>query len=194
MAKETLASTVDEKDIIDLGEELNIPNYLIDDNYGISGDEYGFALMERKIAHRTGKSEDGINKGKVIRYVTWATVKTHIYSNSIFGILENYHKYVIGNKFKQLNKSQKFDDVKQIYLDTQNAIYKALKSSQLTSDIAQQGALVDEINELKSELNKVRKILTEADELHELIKSKRKIVISDTEPKQLKHKIVEEEE
>lgn len=193
MAKETLASTVDEKDIVDLGE-VGTVNYMIDENYAITGDEYDYALVEKKVAYKTGKKEDGVNEGKVIKYTTWQTVKTHIYSNTPFGVLENYAKYIVGNKFKKLNRSNNFDDVRQIYLDTQATIRKALESSQFTDDINQKGKLVDEIVELKAELKKVRAILKEADELHELVKAKRKIVIDDTEPKKPKFKKAKEEE
>lgn len=191
MAKETLASTVNEEDIVDLGEEENAPNFLIDENYGGLGRYGDIALVERKIAYRTGKAEDGINEGKVIRYIKWTNVEPHTYGRTIFDVLNNYDKYVSHIKFKQLNKSQNFDDVKQIYLDTQSTIRQALKSSQFTDDIKQQGTLIDEIELLKSKLKKVDSILAEADELHELIKNKRKIVINDTESK--KHRVKLEE-
>ena len=191
MAKETLASTVNEEDIVDLGEEENAPNFLIDENYGGLGRYGDIALVERKVAYRTGKPEDGVNEGKVIRYIKWTNVEPHTYGRTIFDVLNNYDKYVSHIKFKQLNKSQNFDDVKQIYLDTQSTIRQALKSSQFTDDIKQQGTLIDEIELLKSKLKKVDSILAEADELHELIKNKRKIVINDTESK--KHRVKLEE-
>jgi len=192
MAKETLASQVRTEDIIISNEEINIPNYLIDDEYGILIDEYNSTLVERKIAHRTGKETDGENEGKVIQYIAWTPVKTHTYGRNIFGALENYAKYVTGTKMKQLKKSTNFDDVKQIYLDTQSTIRKAMKSTQFSSDIVEHGTLIDEITELKAKLKSINDVLKDADELRELIKEKRRIVISETEPK--KHRTKKEEE
>ena len=191
MAKETLASQVRTEDIIISNEEINIPNYLIDDEYGILIDEYNSTLVERKIAHRTGKETDGENEGKVIQYIAWTPVKTHTYGRNIFGALENYAKYVTGTKMKQLKKSTNFDEVKQIYLDTQSAIRKAMKSTQFSSDIVEHGTLIDEITELKAKLKEVNDVLAEADELRDLIKSKRKIIMGETEPK--KHRLKLEE-
>lgn len=191
MAKETLASQVRPEDIIISNEEINIPNYLIDDEYGILIDEYSSTLVERKISYRTGKESDGENEGKVIQYIAWTPVKTHTYGRNIFGALENYAKYVTGTKMKQLKKSTNFDEVKQIYLDTQSTIRKAMKSTQFSSDIVEHGTLIDEIVELKAKLKEVEDVLAEADELRDLIKSKRRIIVGETTEK--KHRVKLEE-
>ena len=191
MAKETLASQVRTEDIIISNEEINIPNYLIDDEYGILIDEYNSTLVERKIAYRTGKESDGENEGKVIQYISWTPVKTHIYGRTVFDAFDNYAKYVTGRKIKELSKCTNFDSVKQIYLDTQSAIRKAMKSTKFTSDIVEHGTLIDEIAELKAKLKEVNDVLAEADELRDLIKSKRRIIIGETEPK--KHRVKLEE-
>ena len=192
MAKETLASTVDPSDIIDLGEEVNIPNYLIDETYGVLLDEYSSTLVERKIAYRTGKETDGVNDKKVIQYIAWTPVKTHIYGRTIFDAFENYAKYVTGHKMKELSRCTNFDSVKQIYLDTQSTIRKAMKSTQFSSDIVEHGTLINEIAELKAKLALINDVFKDADELKELIKEKRKIIIDATEPK--KHRTKKEEE
>ena len=106
-------------------------------------------------------------------------------------ILENYANYINLKKFKQLNKSQNFDDVKQIYLDTQSTIRKAMKSTQFTSDIIEHGTLINEISELKAKLKAINDVFKDADELRELIKDKRRIIIAETEPK--KHRLKLEE-
>ena len=191
MAKETLASTVRPEDIIISNEEINIPNYLIDDDYGILIDEYNATLVERKITYRTGKESDGENEGKVIQYISWMPVKTHIYSRDIFGAIENYSKYVTCSKMKKLHKCTDFNAVKQIYLDTQSTIRNAMKSTQFSSDIVEHGTLINEIAELKSKLKAINDVLAEADELREMVKEKRRIVIAETEPK--KHRLKLEE-
>lgn len=187
----SLAETVNSDEIIISDEEVGTVNFMIDDTYAIQGSYGDYALVERKIKYRTGKEEDGINNGKVIQYIGWDTVQPHSYGRTPFDILKNYADYINLKKFKQLNKSSNFDDVKQIYLDTQNTIKQSLKSSQFTDDIKQQATLVNEIAELKSKLSEINKVFEEADELRELIKSKRKIIITDTEPK--KHRIKKEE-
>ena len=191
MAKETLASQVDPSEIIISNEEVGTPNYLIDDTYAISGQYGDFALVERKTKYRTGKAEDGVNEGKVIQYIGWDTVSPHSYGRTPFDILENYANYINLKKFKQLNKSQNFDDVKQIYLDTQSTIRKAMKSTQFTSDIIEHGTLINEISELKAKLKAINDVFKDADELRELIKDKRRIIIAETEPK--KHRLKLEE-
>ena len=191
MAKETLASTVDPSEIVDLGEEINIPNYLIDETYGVLLDEYGSTLVERKISYRTGKAEDGENEGKVIQYINWTPVKTHIYGRNVFDAFENYANYVNGKTLKQLKKETDFNTVKQIYLDTQSTIRKAMKSSQFSSDIVEHSTLINEIAELKAKLKAINNVLAEADELREMVKEKRRIVIAETEPK--KHRLKLEE-
>ena len=192
MAKETLASTVRPEDIIISNEEVGTPNFMIDEDYAIQGGYGDMALVERKIKYRTGKAEDGDNEGKVIQYIGWDTVSPHSYGRTIFDILNNYAEYVNLKKFKKLNKCSNFDEVKQIYLDTQDTIRRALKSSEFTSDIKTQATLIDEIAELKAKLKEVNDVLAEADELRDLIKSKRRIIVGETEPK--KHRVKLEEE
>ena len=190
--KQSLAETVDEEDIIIDDGISSEPNILIDDNFGIRGNYGDYSLVERKIAYRTGKPEDGENEGKVIQYIKWEVVSPHSYGKTPFAILENYGEYINLKKFKKLNKEKDFDSVKQIYLDTQSTIRKAMKSTQFSSDIVEHGTLINEIAELKAKLKSINDVLKDADELRELIKEKRRIVISETEPK--KHRTKKEEE
>lgn len=190
MAKETLASTV-ELELVITDEEVNSPNYLIDETYGISGGYGDFALVERKIKKRTGTVADGENFGKQIQYVGWDVVRPHGYGRTIFDILENYAEHINLKKFKQLNKCNDFNAVKQIYLDTQSTIRNAMKSTQFSSDIIEHGTLINEIAELKAKLKAINNVLAEADELREMVKEKRRIVIQETEPK--KHRLKLEE-
>ena len=196
MAVKRLTDGVDENDIVDLTdvEELNRPNMMIDEDYAISGCYGDYALVQRKIAHRTGKVEDGVNNGKVIKYTTWITVQPHSYGGTPFDILENYRDYVSLQRFKKLDKENDFGAIRKIYDDIGVTVAKFFKSTEFTKEIKQQGALINEITQLKEELSRIKSILKEADELHELVKAKRKIVIDDTEPKKPKFKKVKEEE
>lgn len=194
MAKINLASTVREEDIVDSNEEVGSPNFMIDDTYGCSGGYGDYALVERKVALRTGKPEDGENFGKVIRYIRWDTVQPHSYGKTPFDIFNNYAEYINLKKFKQLNKSSDFNELKQIYLDTQSTIRQALKSSQLADDIKQKASLVSEIEEIKGMLSDARKVFGEVTELRQLVKDSRKIIVSDMENKPKQHRTPKEKE
>ena len=188
----SLSESVDASEIVVTDEEMGTVNFMIDDDYGCTGSYGDYQLVERKVAYRTGKPEDGENEGKVIQYIKWEVVTPHSYGRTPFAILENYAEYINLKKFKKLNKEKDFDSVKQIYLDTQSTIRKAMKSTQFSSDIVEHGTLINEIAELKAKLKSINDVLKDADELRELIKEKRRIVISETEPK--KHRTKKEEE
>ena len=96
-----MAKELDKNNVVDLDEELNVPNILIDEEFGISGKTYDYAVVQRKIAHRTGKEEDGVNKDKVIRYIRWEDCK---YSSTISGCLEIYKRTSNLNKISFLSR------------------------------------------------------------------------------------------
>lgn len=187
----SLSESVDASEIVITDEEMGTVNFMIDDDYGCTGGYGDYQLVERKVAYRTGKPEDSENEGKVIQYIKWEVVTPHSYGRTIFDILNNYAEYINLKKFKKLNKCSNFDEVKQIYLDTQSTIRKALKSTEFTSDVKTQATLIDEIAELKDKLKEVNDVLVEADELRDLIKSKRRIIVGETTEK--KHRVKLEE-
>jgi len=194
MAKQTLADTVDESEIIDLTqtEEVNVPNILIDDNYGIQGRYGDYSLLERVISLRTGKEEDGVNNGKVIRYISWNVVTPHSYGRTIFDVLRNYSEYSNLTKIKALKKCKDFEVVENIYKSTNTTINKFLSTyTNITKEQSTIAELIDMINKLKSEVATAKSVFVEVDELRELVKTKRKIVVGD-EPK--KHRTKKEEE
>ena len=187
--KQTLADMVDESEIIISDEVVSEPNLMITEDYGISGGYRDYALVQRKIAHRTGKEEDGENCGKVIRYTKWEDVN---YAPTIFKCLQNYFDYVNLSKFKQLKFEQNFDKVREIYESTQSDIKKCLKDISLSKATTLCGELIDEIDKLKSELDESRAVIKEINDFREEFKKSRQILIKDTEPK--KHRIPKEKE
>lgn len=189
MAVKRLTDGVDENDIVDLTdvEELNAPNILIDEEYGITGKYTDYAVVQRKIAHRTGKEEDGENEGKVIRYIKWDDIN---YSNTIFGCLTNYCTYVNLSKTKTLNKCKDFAKIELIYQSTKDTIDKFLSNYNMTDEQSELTKLLDNITLLNMKLEDAKKVFSSVEELRELVKEKRKIVINDTEPK--KHRVKEE--
>lgn len=194
MAVKRLTDGVDENDIVDLTdvEELNAPNILIDEEYGITGKYADYAVVQRKIANRTGKEEDGVNEGKVIRYIRWEDCK---YSSTISGCLEIYKRTSNLNKISKLKKCRDFAVIESILKETNDVVDNFLKNhNDLNNQQSQIADMMDTINELKSKIKEANKVFVLVAELHELVKAKRKIVIDDTEPKKPKFKKVKEEE
>lgn len=190
MAKQTLADTVDASEIVVLKEEQNPPNIMITNNMGISGGYGDYALVEKKVAYKTGKLEDGEeNVGKVIQYTKWDDIG---YCSNIFECVRLYCKHRNLNKIKELEKVKDFKVIEQIFIDTNETITKFLNNySNMTDANSSTLSLVDTIDDLKRKTNEINKVLSEADELRELIKSKRQIIIKETENK--KHKLKERE-
>ena len=182
--KQSLAETVDDSEIIDLGEVVGEPNILIDNEYGISGGYRDYALVVKKIAHRTGKVEDGENEGKVIRYIKWDDV---LYCGTIFECLRSYQDVTNLSKTKALKNCKDYFEIEKIYKSTNATINSFLKHQDMAEESKDIAKLLDTISQLQLELKRVHTILAEADELHEKIKEKRQILINDTEPK--KHRV-----
>ena len=190
MAKQTLAETVDPSEIVTSNEEQNPPNIMITDDIGIIGGYGDYALVEKKIAYKTGKLEDGEdNIGKVIQYTRWYDIG---YFATIFDCVKAYCKYRNLTKIKELEKVKDFKLIEQIFIDTNETVTKFLNNySKMTDANSNALSLMDTINELKRKTDEINKVLSEADDLRELIKSKRQIIIKETEPK--KHRLKESE-
>lgn len=184
----SLAETVDESEIVDLGEEVNPPNILIDNDYGVSGKVGDYALVKKKICHRTGKAEDNEYEGKVIRYVSWEDVN---YNSTIFGVFRNYLNVVSLSEIKKLNKCTEWQKIADIYNEILLTIRKCVNSTELPNSLKYNCDNYDNIQKLLTELNKVQDTLDKADELMALIKEKRRIIVDNTEPK--KHRLKESE-
>ena len=189
--KQSLADTVDESEIIESGEITSEPNIIIDDEWGIRGGYRDYALVTKKIAHRTGKYEDGENEGKVIRYEKWEDV---LYCGTIFECLRSYQEVTNLSKIKALKNCKDYFEIEKIYKSTNATINSFLKHQDMVEESKDIAKLLDTISQLQLELKRVHTILAEADELHEKIKEKRQILINDTEPKKHRVKLEKQEE
>lgn len=185
--KMDLAKTVPEEEIVISDEIVNKPNIVIDNEYGIVGNFRDYTLVKKTTAHRTGKEEDVVNCGKVIRYTKYVDVN---YSSTLEGVMNNFLKIRTLEKTKELNMTG-FEEVIAIYRETQEIIMDALHMclGDSNSVVAQ---LHDDTSKMKKALSDVESVLREADKLHELCKEKRAIIIKDTEPK--KHRMPKEED
>ena len=182
--KQSLAETVDDSEIVDSGEVVAEPNILIDDEYGISGGYRDYALVVKKIAHRTGKVEDGENEGKVIRYTKWEDVS---YAGTIFECLRSYQDITNLTKIKALKNCKDYLEIEKIYKETNAKINQFLKHQDMSKETKDAISLIDTINQLHNELNKAKEVIKDANDFKAWIKEKRQILISDTEPK--KHRV-----
>jgi hypothetical protein len=183
--KQPLAETVKPEDIIISEEEQSPPNFIFSKapNYGISGKYGDYALVECKIAHRTGKKEDGENEGKVIRYRKWEDIN---YSSTFHGVFENLVCHLSLNKIKSKVKVTDMAEIKQIYLDIKDVIMKSLKDESVTTnqtkeicdlhDVKQK--LENDIRELTQEKTKIIKIQEDIDKIYSEIKATRTLVMN----------------
>lgn len=173
----SLTDGVDEKDIVNLDEEQNAPNILIDNNYGITGMYGDYALVKKCIRHRTGKEEDGEYKDRVIRYISWEDI---CYCRTVKSCLESYLEKRSLSEIKALKKTKEWQDVINIYNAIRTDIDKCIGSLDLTKEEEKTLDIADNTYKLKQELKNIQDVLDEADDLHNLIKEKRKIIINDT--------------
>lgn len=177
--KQSLAETVDEEDII-IDDEISCePNIIIDDDYGIRGKYLDYALVVKKVAHRTGKVEDGENEGKVIRYETWENV---LYGKTIFDCLHIYQDVTNLSKIKALNNCKDFNVIEKIFKDTNRKIDNYLKCQTISKEADEALSLLDTINQLKFELKEAKEVIKDANDFKAWLKEKKQIIIKDVEP------------
>lgn len=184
MGKLSLKDTVDTSEITDLGEEINIPNIILEESaesgYGILGSSNDYSLVAKRIAYRSPKEEDNVDpKYKAIKYIKWEDYP--YYSNTLLGCVNGWIEKRSLTKVKALKKA-KFGEVEKIYNETRVMVRKAMKSLSINGNNTKEAMQMDNYNKLLEETNRIKSIIAEADSLHDLIKEKRKIVIKDTEP------------
>jgi hypothetical protein len=172
-------------------EEGTLPFFLIEDDYGIAADKYCYMLCERKKASRTIKNENG-EPDHVETYFLWNSIK---YLSSFKRTMECYIE-INGRKMNARKiKNTTFKDI----IDNQNEIKRivseALKTDGVNKEFVSFCDLADKKEELLKEIEEVRvlkKTLSdESEALLEFIKEKRRLIITNTEPK--KHRVKTEE-
>ena len=193
MAKISLKDSVKEEEIIDLEEEINVPNILLEGSpesgYGITGGYGDYSLVEKKIAYRSVKEEDNVDKKyKVIKYATWVDCPS--YNSTLLECVNSWINKRNLTKIKALKKAN-FSEVEKIYNYTRQVVKKAMESLSFSDNAKSSAVAIDNYNTILKETEDIKSIIKEANQLHELIKEKRKILIADTEPK--KHRLKESE-
>ena len=72
MARGRIVDILADKIIISDEETGSLPFFLIDDDYGISGNMYDYALVVKKKANRAATKDDCENyEGMYIQYTSW---------------------------------------------------------------------------------------------------------------------------
>jgi hypothetical protein len=189
--KKSLLETTDLPIIATDKEEGQIPYFIIDDKYGVSCDERCEMLCRKKKASRTIKDEEG-NPHHVETYYMW---ESFCYTNSFSSCVENYINIKDRElKKERLIKTKDYNKMIEIQQEIKRIIDNSFSSNgnnkeflSITHTIDQQAKLNEELIVLKNLKNQVQ---DETDKLMQLIKEKRAIIISNTEPK--KHRVKKE--
>lgn len=199
--KVSLKETVPEDEIVKLGEVKNEPNYIMPDGlYGISGGYMDYSLVKKRIAYRTGNTDDAENEGKVIEYTTWEDVPC--YKSTLQGIFEAYAKILNLSEFKRKKLMQSISDLIEINKKTKDKIYKSIgnydvlftnEQNDILSLLDKKESLLKDINDLQDIKEEYVKSLNDLEQLKNEIKERRKIIVQDM-PKQKKHRLKLEEE
>lgn len=189
--KKSLLETTDLPIIVTDIEEGQVPYFIIDDEWGISCDERQEILVRKKIASRTIKDEND-NEDHVEQYFMWDSIA---YVKTFTNAIEIYVDRKGKSEKTKLKKSKDYNDLIKIQNEIKSIIARSLDFNSINKDFLSITSILDERTKLEEELNMLKEtkkqILQETEKLFDLIKQKRSIIISNTEPK--KHKNTKEE-
>lgn len=170
--------------IIDTNDEAgNIPFFLIDEEFGISCDQYGYMLCRKKRANRTIKNEEG-NDDHIETYWMWTAYK---YTSTFESIMKCYVSQKERDLNKKLIKEKDFKAILENYKQIHQIIKNALSVEGLNKDFISMSSLIDQRKKLDDEIKDVEtyknSLKQKCDELQEAIKEARKIVVEKHKPK-----------
>lgn len=188
--KRSLVETVNPEDIVYSGEVVGEPNILLPDTkknytYGIFVDPLNYKLAVLKDCYRTDKDESG--NEQVVHYKKWSDIA---YLNSFESTYYKYIEQLTTSKDAKLKRCNSIQEV--ISIREEIKILVSETFPQIISQSIEKGCeLIQENEELKQQIQETEAMVQEAKYAHEelmnLIKEKRKIVIQETEPK--KHRL-----
>lgn len=192
MAKQSLKEKYGIDNIKKTNDEENKPFWIIDETYGVSADNYGYSLVERKEMVREIKDEKGEGVGAE-SYYSWSFCKS---ANSFEDALLAYTRVTERKLMSKLVKCKDFRELVSIRLQIQKTINNSFKINGVNSELLDACNTIQGHEDLKIKLSEVNKLADEAtksfNELIESIKEKRKIIVQEM-PKEKKHRIKEEE-
>jgi hypothetical protein len=171
-------------------EEGQIPYFILDDEWGISCDDRNEILVHKRVASRTIKDESGVEI-HVEQYFMWESIS---YPSTFTKAIELY----VDKKGKAMKskivKSKDYNDLISIQNDIKTTITKALDFNSVNKDFLAITSILDERAKLEEQLKLLREtkeqVICETEKLLQLVKEKRSIIMSNTEP--TKHRNKEE--
>lgn len=189
MARGRIVDILADKIIISDEETGSLPFFLIDDDYGISGNMYDYALVVKKKANRAATKDDCENyEGMYIQYTSWTPVG---YYGTLDGIFTCYIKTVALSKSKKLKRTKDYQKLIEIYQNIYDKINVSLQHENLPSEVIKTCKLADTIAKMEEQISNMKErynyLLREADKLEAMIKEKRSMIIKNMEPK--KHRV-----
>ena len=197
MAKVNLKDTVPDSEIIRLGEITSEPKYKFPDGkFGITGKYKDYSLVEKRIAYRTGKENDGANCGKVIEYETWEDYPCYV--STLEGIFKSYASILNLTEFKAMKVNSSIGELVAIHKSTHDKINKALcgldnfvtdTKEEICNLADTKQKLLVEINELKAIKSNMSNMIASIDKMYAEIKEKRKIIVDVDKPKKHRMKL-----
>lgn len=190
--KKNLAESTDLK-VVDSNEESGqIPYFLFDNEWGVACDERNEILVHKRIANRTIKGEDG-KEDYIEQYLMWDSI---CYPSNFTSTLKCYIERSERKKKGKLTKSKDYNDLIKIQNDIKETISKCLDIDGINKDFLSITSILDERSLLEEQLKLLKQtkedVENETESLMRLIKEKRSIIISNTEPK--KHRTKKEED
>ena len=173
-------------------EEGTIPYFLIDDEWGVSCDDRNEILVHKRNANRIIKNDKG-EELYIEQYLMWDSVS---YPSSFSKALETYAQRKGRQMESKLNKSKDYNEIAKIQNEIKLIIAQALDFKGINNVFMSTTSVLDDRAELKLQLEALkeakREVEEETEKLLKLIKEKRQIIVSNTEPK--KHRMPKEEE
>lgn len=172
-------------------EEGNIPFFLIDDEYGVTADNYCYMLCYKKKMNRSVKNEDDVIT-HIESYYNWTPLK---YTNTFQSIIECYMTIKERKLSSRLVKNKDYKEFINIQNEIKDIISKAFDTNGVNKEFVSFCDLIDHKEKLLQEIEELSalkdKVVDMANDLLNIIKKKRKIIINETEGK--KHRIKLEE-
>lgn len=168
--------------------EGSIPFFIIENDYGIACDKYCYSLVKRRKANRTVK-ENNV-PSHIESYTVWEDIA---YVNSFQAVFEQYIKIKGLELSADTPITRDFNRILQNEKQIETIIKTAFSHDGKNKDfisfadlIDQKEALIQDIQELRKQKEDVQKAV---EELLNLVKQKRSIVLKETEETKHRYKL-----
>jgi hypothetical protein len=191
--KQSAIANLDDSQINQVDEESGkVPFFLIDKDYGVTVNQYGFELVERTDGKRYSKDDKGEVTGCEI-YDKWIFCKS---ASGFEDAILAYSQVTERKLMSKLVKCKDFRKLVEIRLRILKTINNAFKIDGVNKDLLSACNTIESHQELEIRIKEMNKMFDAAsikfDNFMEFIKEKQAIIVKRTEPK--KHRTPKEEE